>query len=173
DPPRVGAGAVVRGSRDQRGRNGDRRAATPHVRGRRDATGGEGRAARGAAPLLRAGHVGHGEDAGEAQEPDRGPAGAVLTRQRCGRATRITLPCVLAGLAVAGAETRRATTEMEPLLSLVERNQGIRLGSAVDGDRTSRTLPHFQLLRERGGGRGGGAAPATPPGRPPGAPAPP
>ena len=75
-----------------------------------------------------------------------------MTRQRRGRATRITLPCVLAGLAVAGAETRRATTEMEPLLSLVERNQGIRLGSAVDGDRTSRTLPHFQLLRERGGG---------------------
>src|SRR5207244_1766301 len=107
---------------------------------------------RGAAPLLRAGHVGHGKDAGEAQELDRGPAGAVLTRQRRGRATRITLPCVLAGLAVAGAETRRATTEMEPLLSLVERNQGIRLGSAVDGDRTSRTLPHFQLLRERGGG---------------------
>ena len=51
-----------------------------------------------------------------------------MTRHRRGRAgTRIALPFVLAGLATLGAAPRRVTTELEPLLDLVERNQSIRL----------------------------------------------
>src|SRR5207247_6469126 len=151
DPPRARAGAVVRGSEDPGGRDRERRAAAADARGGRDATGGEGRAARGAAPVLRARHVGDGEDAGEAQGSGRGAAGAVLTRHRRGGAgTRIALPFVLAGLATLGAAPRRVTTELEPLLDLLERNQGIRLGSAVGGDQSTPSLPHFQLLRERG-----------------------
>ena len=74
-----------------------------------------------------------------------------MTRHRRGGAgTRIALPFVLAGLATLGAAPRRVTTELEPLLDLLERNQGIRLGSAVGGDQSTPSLPHFQLLRERG-----------------------
>src|SRR5438067_12931269 len=64
----------------RRGRDGG--AAAADARGRPDAAGRAGGATPGAAALLRAGYVGDGEAAGNAQEPGGGPAGAVLRSVR-------------------------------------------------------------------------------------------
>src|SRR5437762_13416694 len=75
---RAGAGTVLRGSKGAGRRSGDGGAAAADVPGRRDARWGAGRTAGGVAALLRAGHVGDGQAAREAQGVSGGSVGVVL-----------------------------------------------------------------------------------------------
>src|SRR5437762_3763399 len=76
---RAGAGTVLRGSKGAGRRSSDGGAAAADVPGCRDARWGAGRAAGGVAALLRAGHVGDGEAARDAQELGGGSAVVILT----------------------------------------------------------------------------------------------
>src|SRR5947208_2456208 len=78
DAAGAGAGTVLRGSNGRGRRRGDGGAAAADVPGRRDARRGAGRTAGGVAALLRAGHVGDGQAAREAQGVSGGSVGVVL-----------------------------------------------------------------------------------------------
>src|SRR5438034_446183 len=78
DAAGAGARTVLCGSKGAGRRRGDGGAAAADVPGCRDARWGAGRAAGGVAALLRAGHVGDGQTAGDAQESGGRSAGAVL-----------------------------------------------------------------------------------------------
>src|SRR5207244_8452553 len=79
DAASAGAGTVLCGSTGAGRRSSDGGAAAADVPGRRDARWGAGRAAGGVAALLRAGHVGDGEAARDAEELGGGSAVVILT----------------------------------------------------------------------------------------------